>query len=191
MVQIKIKGINGEYHVYASFDDEEVFLIELKNRLKNCLENKQDFSAYFHFMWMKERLLRQVLTICVELDIVVKGILNEKEDIKKQSMKKVRHVASGDECMYYDDVIILGDMKDDVYITAYEDVYVIGCARGVFDFMYENCCLYASSIHAKIRICDSIFQNVTNFSPVCVYYDKGKIFYRELKEEKMWERQLR
>lgn len=191
MVQIKIKGINGQYHIYASYDDEVAFLNELKDRLKTCLENKQDFSAYFHFLRINESLLYKVITMCQELDIVIKGILNEKEDVKKHSITKVTNLPLGEESICYDDVMILGDMKADMYVTAYQDVYVIGCARGVLDFMYERCCLYASSIDAKIRICESVFQNVTIFAPVCVYYEEGKVLYRELKEERMWERQLR
>lgn len=191
MVQIKVKGINGQYHVYASYDDEDAFLYELKDRLKTCLENKQDFSAYFHFLRMKESLLCKVITMCHELDIVIKGILDEKDEVEKRSITKITNIPSGEESVCNEDVMILGDMKADMYVTAYQDVYVIGCARGVLDFMYEGCCLYASSIDAKIRICESSFQNVTIFAPVCVYYEEGKVFYRELKEERMWERQLR
>lgn len=184
MVQIKVKGINGQYHVYASYDDEDEFLCTLRNRLEACLVNKQDFSAYFHFLKMKENVLIKVMALCQELNIVVKGILEETY-VKKDDVPKITTLSSGEENTCYDTVMILGDMKTDMYVNAYQDMYVIGCAKGVLDFMYEGCRLYASGVDANIRICDSMFQNVTIFAPVCVYYEQGNVLYKLLKEERM------
>lgn len=191
MVQIKIKGVNGAYHIYATYHEEQAFLTELINRLKVCLKNRQTFSAYFHFLDFSEQMLLKVINICEELHVIIKGISIQHVLKKEEKISHITNIPSGEEVYLTQTSMILGDMKKDAFVSSSHDIYVIGCARGTFDFLYEGCRLFASSIEADVRICDSVFQNVTNFSPVCVYYVQGKIQISMLKEERMWEKRLR
>lgn len=47
MVQIKIKGINDAYHIYAQYDDAAAFFQQLRERLNFCHnKNGQYFEAF-------------------------------------------------------------------------------------------------------------------------------------------------
>ena len=48
MVQIKIKAVKGSYHVFAVYDDADLFFDELAQRLKQCCIRTARFEVFFH-----------------------------------------------------------------------------------------------------------------------------------------------
>lgn len=47
MVQIKIKAVKGSYHVFAIYDDADLFFDELAQRLKQCCIRTARFEVFF------------------------------------------------------------------------------------------------------------------------------------------------
>ena len=67
MVQIKIKGINEAYHIYAQYDDASAFFQQLKERLKFCQnKNGQYFEAFFHIEGLKPQHLKPLFQLCAD-----------------------------------------------------------------------------------------------------------------------------
>ena len=67
MVQIKIKGINDTYHIYAQYDDASAFFQQLKERLKFCQnKNGQYFEAFFHIEGLKPQHLQELFQLCAD-----------------------------------------------------------------------------------------------------------------------------
>lgn len=187
MVQIKIKAVKKEYHVFAYFDNFYEFMNQLAKKLQKCSEYTT-FVAFFHLPSLTDEQALILLDTCNKMNVLIKGI-NPSED--KHEIKIIKqNLIRGNTYQFHESVILLGSIEEDVYITSESSLYVIGDVQGTIDFTYENCKLYASYVDASIRICDSQFQNVTSFLPVEVYYEQCAVKQRNLKEERMWEKQL-
>ena len=75
MVQIKIKGINDTYHIYAQYDDASAFFQQLKERLKFCQnKNGQYFEAFFHIEGLKPQHLQELFQLCADCHTLIAGI---------------------------------------------------------------------------------------------------------------------
>lgn len=188
MVQIKIKAIKKDYHVFAYFDDFYEFIKKLLGKLQKCSEHTT-FVAFFHLPELSDEQMMTLFYECNKINVLIKGINPQDE---KNEIKIIKsNLTSGNMYQFKDPVLLLGSIEEDVYITTKSSLYVVGDIKGTIDFFYDDCKLYASFIDARIRICDSQFQNVTSFLPVEVYYEQCTIKQRNLKEERMWEKQLR
>ena len=75
MVQIKIKGINDAYHIYAQYDDAAAFFQQLRERLNFCHnKNGQYFEAFFHIDGMKPQHIQELFRLCADCHTLIAGI---------------------------------------------------------------------------------------------------------------------
>lgn len=187
MVQIKIKGINNTYHVFATYDDSDAFFILLKERLNHCLGNKtRHFEAFFHVSMRNEQEWKRLFAICEECHTIICGI-NQKE-IHKTTKILETDLRGGEHHIFHEPIILLGNIHKQAYVTTSESLYIIGSVQGSIDILHEDCIISASSLHANVRICDSGYQNLTSFSPCKVYYKQRKAEMKKYKEELQWEK---
>lgn len=187
MVQIKIKGVNKTYHVIASFDDVHEFIILLEERLKACHGTKDRyFEAFFHVPPMHSQDVLDMMNVCDKCFTAIAGINYTLEE--KMPVFLERELRSGERYDFDYPVILLGNIRKQVFVCSSCSLYVIGSVHGSVDFLYDDCILCCSSIEGNVRICDSHFQNMTSLAPAKVYYKNRRLEINEYKEERMWER---
>lgn len=187
MVQIKIKAINQSYIVVCSYDDFTECLTALKEKLRICVNSHSgSFEAFFHFSKSLSSEEFFQLVHCVnEMGVIILGLKHPAE--KHDLMILEQNLTSGQTYEFDREVLLLGSICADTYVKSSESIYCIGTVSGTIDLIHDDCRLCASGFfQANIRICDSIYQNVTSFSPAQVYYDERNLKTRELKEEKTW-----
>lgn len=187
MVQIKIKAVNHTYVVCCSFDDFPSFLTMLKERLNACAKGHSGkFEAFFHIEnALDDAQLLALLQCANAAGTVVLG-LNKHADNRNLIIVE-ENLHSGQTYEFDHEVLLLGSIGAEAFVTSSESLYCIGSAGGNIDLLHEDCVICASGFfQANIRICDSHYQNMTSFSPAQVYYKERKLHLKELKEEKMW-----
>lgn len=190
MVQIKIKGINKEYHVVITFDDFEECIQQLQERLKACYRgDNRFFEAFFHICELNSEQLLRFFQVCKEVNTYVLGINYVYVEEKKQMKMLELDLYNGQTYTFAEPTLLVGNISPQAYVTCKDALYVIGHVRGSIDFLYEDCFLCASSVDANVRICDTNFQNVTIFAPSKVYYEHRHLEMKEFKEERMWQKQ--
>lgn len=192
MVQIKVTAVNHSYTVNCVYDDFSSFLSMLKERLKVCVNaHNGRFEAFFH---MQEELdtnqMAEMIRCANEIGCIVLGLQCEKKHSDMLVIQENLH--SGQVYDFKQEVLLLGSIGAEAFVTGSENLYCIGSVGGNIDLMHEDCEICASGFfQANIRICDSQYQNLTSFSPARVYYKERKLYLKELKEEITWDVQSR
>ena len=187
MVQIKIKAVNHTYMVCCSFDDFPSFLTVLKERLNACARSHSGkFEAFFHIAnAIDDNQLLDILHCANEAGTIVLGL--ESDHSQRNLIIIEENLRSGQTYEFDREVLLLGSIQAEAFVTSSESIYCIGTVGGNIDLMHEDCIICASGFfQANIRICDSHYQNMTSFSPAQVYYKERKLHLKELKEERTW-----
>lgn len=187
MVQIKVKAINHSYTVFCAYDDFQVFLTMLKERLNACAKSHNGkFEAFFHILNdVSEQELKDIIQSANEAHTVVLGLCHEEK--KRDLMIVEQDLHSGQTYHFDEEILLLGSINADAFVTSSESMYCIGAVNGNVDLLHEDCTISASSFfQANIRICDARYQNVTSFSPAQVYYKERVVQIKEFKEERAW-----
>lgn len=187
MVQIKIKAVNHTYTVCCSYDDFPSFLTLLKERLNACAKGHSGrFEAFFHMQSeLCEQELLQLFQCANEAGTIVLGFLNQKNHRDLMIIEENLH--SGQTYEFDREVLLLGSIQAEAFVSSSENIYCIGSVGGNIDLFHEDCRITASGFfQANIRICDSHYQNLTSFAPAQVYYKERNLQLKELKEEKSW-----
>lgn len=187
MVQIKVKGINQTYHIYASYDDADEFFNSIKERLHICrCASAGYFEAFFHLDILREQDIIRLFQVCEECETHILGINTRNEMKQIQVMEE--DLRGGKHYVFHEPTILMGNIHKMAYVISSESLYVFGSVQGSVDLLHEDCTLCTSHLNANIRICDSSFQNMTSFSPCKVYYEQRKIELKKYKEELQWEK---
>lgn len=187
MVQIKIKGLTDGLHVFAQFDEEQIFLEELEKRLKAISLYGKVVEAFFHIPAISDQGLSILLTLCQKHQILIKGF---DEECKPALQIKEATLYNGQSITLSQDTLWIGDMRKGAYVHAHGNLYVIGHVEAMIDMWHKDNVLVASSICASVRICDSSFHNVTSFAPLKAYYNKEKVLLKAVKGGALWEKSL-
>lgn len=188
MVQIKIKGINDTYHIYAQFDDDAAFFRQLEERLNFCQHKTgQYFEAFFHFDRLNEQQLQKLFHVCANSHTLIAGI----NDLPQEKPRRIleQDLRGAEHYHFHEPLLLLGNIRKQAFVTSSESLYVLGSVYGSVDLLHEDCILAASHVDGNVRICDTHFQNMTSFAPCKVYYKNRCLEIKEYKEERMWERQ--
>lgn len=185
MVQIKVKGLIDGVHIYATYDKEQEFLVELEKRLRLFHAQEKAFEAFFHLPMLSYASLRALFQLCEETHILIKGL----DEIKQPILQiKEGTLRSGQQLVLKQDTLWIGDIRKDSYVTTMGNLYVIGKVEGTIDVCYADCVVAASGFDAKVRICDSRFHNVTSSAPQKAYYNDRQVILSEGKGGTIWER---
>ena len=187
MVQIKIKAVNHTYTVCCSFDDFPSFLTVLKERLNACTKGHSGkFEAFFHIENdIDDNQLLGILRCANDTGTIVLGLERDRTQCNLIIVEENLH--SGQTYEFDHEVLLIGSIGAEAFVTSSESIYCIGSVGGNIDLIHEDCTICASSFfQANIRICDSHYQNMTSFSPAQVYYKERKLHLKELKEERTW-----
>lgn len=188
MVQIKIKGINKEYHVIIEFDEFDNVIHTLYERLQRCSRyGTFPFAAFFHLPKVSDAQFLAILQVCERCNVIMLGCNIQEEKPIVQTLHK--NLSNGNRYQFHEPTLLLGNVEKQAYIISEASLYVIGTMEGSVDLLHAHCQLYASHVQGNVRICDSRFQNLTSFSPAEVYYEHGVVKLKQLKEERMWEKQ--
>ena len=191
MDEVKIKAHNRDYYVYCSLEHESVFFNMLETKLKACVRGDHTFEAIFCIRQeLTSSQMLKLLQCANEHGTLIKGL---SLPLKPSAIRIIEEpLFSGQTYCFDEDVMIMGAVSADTFITCSEHMYVLGEVRGNIDLLHEDCKIYASRFtQANIRICDSPYQNVTSFAPAKIYYKDMLLQIKEYKEEKMWDKQLR
>lgn len=187
MVQIKIKAVKGSYHVFAVYDDADLFFDELAQRLKQCCIRTAGFEAFFHIENITRIELVRLFKLCEQINIKILGFDEMPQPSTCVHEGDLRYAQ---EYEFTEPLILFGNIDKSVSVCSKANLYVFGHVQGILDFLYEDCVLYATSLCANVRIHDTSFQNLTIFSPCKVYYEKRELKIEIVKGEKSWEKQL-
>ena len=159
MVQIKIKAVKGSYHVFAVYDDADLFFDELAQRLKQCCIRTARFEAFFHIENLTQKDLVRLFKLCEQINLKILGFDEMPQPsigIHEGNLRYAR------EYEFTEPLILFGNIEKSVSVCAKANLYVLGHVQGVLDFLYADCVLYASSLCANVRIHDTSFQNLMN-----------------------------
>lgn len=190
MVQIKIKGINGQLHIFMRFADWEEGIRMLSIRLEELSAHARGTSAFFHLPDITEEEVRQLFSLCASWEILIAGIEAERLKRKEEGMQVLEQkLYNGQQYELKKETLLLGNIERQAFVMCEHSLYVLGSVEGSVDLLHEQDVLCASCMDASVRICDTKFQNVTVFSPVKVYYERGSLKWKAYKEERMWEKQ--
>lgn len=188
MVQITVKGINERYHVFASYDDADMFFQQLEKRLRICQRAYAGyFEAFFHVTFLQKQDVVRLFQTCEICKTLILGMNEEALAEKSQVLEKDLH--GGKQYVFHHPLILLGNISTMAYVISDASMYVIGSVKGTIDLRHGDCCLGAAHMDANVRICDTPFQNLTSFSPCSVYYEQRRVVMRNFKEELQWEKQ--
>lgn len=181
MVEDIIKAVNRHY-VYVSKNRFDVMREVCKEKLLACaLRNGGKFEAFFDCKLNEEELI-ELLKICESVHTIFLGVMNEQSTHPIQIFN--HPIYSGESLIFENDVMLLQDIPKDCFLECHGNVIVLGCIKGCIDLVYQDCTMIASSLnHARIKIFDSEFQNMTHFSCTLLYYENSQI----VKEENTWE----
>lgn len=185
MVQIKIKGLNDGVHIYAEYDKEREFLVEIEKRLRLFHAQGKALEAFFHLPMLSSASLRSLFRMCQENEVLIKGMdetIQETLEIKEGTLR------SGQLVSLKRDTLWIGDIRKGSFIVASKNLYIIGKVEGTIDILCADGVIAASSFDAKVRICDSSFHNVTSFAPKKAYYNQRQVILSEGKGGALWER---
>ncbi len=176
---LKIKYQNQLCSITALTADFNAFLSGLEEKLKlHFFQQKVQFHAFFSFPYelSKEELL-SLYQICDHYHALIDGFSLPKKDA---SLKVMNHCFyAGNSYVLLEDTVYIGDIESDVDVSCACNLYVIGTVRGKIDLLFPQLNITAIAFDdARIRIYDTKFQNMTNFSTKSVYYDNGKLLYR-------------
>lgn len=176
MDALKIKYKNQICNIICQTNHFNDFLRQLEDKLKNNFFQKSNcLKAFFSFPFpLQSEQYISLYTLCDLYHTLIIGF-EHNDDSKK--MKLLEHCFySGNTYKLNEDIVYVGDIEKDVYITTNSNLYVIGNVYGTIDMLFPEIELSASSFdNAKIRIFDSKYQNLTNILPCKVYYEDGKI----------------
>lgn len=188
MVRLKIKGINGKFHIYmtSSLFEEELEALNARLKMLSSSDDKL-FSAFFHLENGTQKQIQVLFLFCHKHNILIEGI--SLGMCEKNKILDVREGTffNGQSYVLDADTLLLGNIESQAYVCCKGNLYVLGSVEGNVDLYYEDNVLCASSLHANVRICDSRYQNMTFFSPSKVYYEDTKLKIKSYKEEKLWE----
>lgn len=182
MVEDIVKAVNHHF-VYVSHDVFDLMIRNCKEKLLACssfCDGK--FKAFFDCPECNENQLIQLLDICEKSSTLFLGFIHHPES----AYVHVYHqkIYAGEEIVLNEDTMILQDIPKDCFIRCYGNLIVIGEIKGCIDLQYETCtCVGGSFNHARIRIFDSNFQEMTYFSSSCYYYKD----YQINREENTWD----
>lgn len=185
MVQIKVKGLMDGVHIYAEYDKEAEFLVEIEKRLKLFHAHGKTIEAFFHLPFLSSTGLKQLFHLCENNNVIITG-MDEQQEHPMQV--KQGDLWSGQEITLDHDTIWIGDLHKESYLITKANLYVIGKVEGSIDACHKSCEIAASLFDAKVRICDSSFHNVTSFAPGKVYYINRQVILNEVKGGAIWER---
>ncbi|MDE6195730.1 MAG: hypothetical protein K2F55_02570 [Erysipelotrichaceae bacterium] len=189
MAEIKIKAHNQQYYIYCSYQSFHDFLKALEEKLQACTRGlTKMFEAIFCFdQPMKEQEIIQLFQYVNSKGALIKGLQLPKDTSPMRIIEEPLY--SGQTYRFDQEVLILGSIPADTFVTSKESIYVIGDVSGNVDLLHEDCFLCASYFQqANIRICDSPYQNMTSFSPMKLYYKEAKVMKKEYKEERVWDK---
>ncbi|MEF9920068.1 MAG: hypothetical protein RSC93_03555 [Erysipelotrichaceae bacterium] len=182
MGEIIIKALNDAYVV--KLGNEEFYEIknELSKRLQICASLKGGtFEAFFDIKReVNSEYLYSLFTLCKEYHICVLGFKDQKSKLTIKIMKEPLH--SGQDYFFVEPILLLGNIPRDTYVCCYESIYVMGEICGKVDVIHKDSSVNAAICnHAFIRIHDSAYVNVTNYAPLCLYYNKRSIILKAYK----------
>ncbi len=189
MAEIKIKAHNQQYHIYCSYHDFTVFLEVLEEKLQACTRGlTKMFEAFFYFdRHMDKQELLQFFQHVNDGGTLIKGLQFPQQQLQMNIVEEPLY--SGQTYHFDKEVLILGSIPADSFVTSSEGIYVLGDVAGNVDLLHEDCFLCASRFQqANVRICDSPYQNMTSFSPMKLYYKSMNVIRKEYKEERMWDK---
>lgn len=176
MDALKIKFQNQTCNIICQTNHFYDFLRQLENKLKNNFFRQSDcLKAFFSFPFsLKEEEYTALYTLCDLYHTLIIGF-NTNEEYKK--MKLLEHCFyPGNTYHLQEDVVYVGDIEKDVYITTNANLYIIGEVKGTIDLLFPELEVSASSFTGtKIRIFDTKFHHLTKTAPCKVYYEDGKI----------------
>ncbi|MXQ73330.1 hypothetical protein GSF08_05225 [Clostridiaceae bacterium DONG20-135] len=191
MDEVIIKAMNQQYVVKCHIQDFSQFQMLLKQKLQSCAALKQGhFDAFFDVSRkLDDHELYTIFQICRESQTTILGFTTVKKAAGLQICRQKLH--SGQKYFFDAPTLVIGNIPRDTYVSCYDSLFVLGEASGNID-LYDRSALVGASIFSRcfIRICDTSFQNVTNYAPSQVYYNEQTLICRELKEEIVWDNQL-
>ena len=89
MVQIKIKGINKDYHVFVEFDDFDACLQELHHRLLQCsIFHTSALAVFFHLPKINDAQFLAILQVCEQCHIIMIGCNVEQKNRESRFCRK-------------------------------------------------------------------------------------------------------
>lgn len=188
MVQVKVKAVNDTYTVICAYDDFPSFLSVLYEKLQACTKiHCAHFEAFFHIQQdVSTKELMQILQCANAAGTIVLGLCQTMAQPHAIAILE-QNLYSGQTYHFEQEILLLGSIGLDAFVTSSESIYCIGDVSGNIDLLHEDCILCASSFfQANIRICDSKYQNMTSFSPAQIYYRERALQMKEYKEEKTW-----
>lgn len=182
MVEDIVKAVNHRF-VYVSHDVFDSMISKCKEKLLTCSSYCDGkFEAFFDCPECNEGQLIELLDTCENNSTLFLGFMRQKE----ASYVHVYHhqIYAGEALIFNEDTMILQDVPKDCFIKCYGNLIVIGQIKGCIDLQYEtSTCVGASFDHARIRIFESEFQEMTYFSSACYYYKE----YQINREENTWD----
>ena len=174
-------------HIYAKYDREKDFLVEIEKRLRLFHAHGKTIEAFFHMPPLSSSSWIKLFRLCEECQVMITGV---DEPVKKSIQVKEGVLWSGQEITLTQDTIWIGDIRKESYLSTSADLYVIGKVEGTIDAFHQDCVIAASFFDANVRICDSSFHNVTSFAPGNVYYNDRQVILKEVKGGAIWEKSL-
>ena len=107
MVQIKIKGINKDYHVFVEFDDFDACLQELHHRLLQCsIFHTSALAVFFHLPKINDAQFLAILQVCEQCHIIMKGCNVETEKPRIKILQKT--LGNGEHYHFHEPILLLG-----------------------------------------------------------------------------------
>lgn len=190
MDEIVVKALNDHYVVKINVNSIHGITDTLTKRLQQCAVMKGgSFEAFFDVpKGFSEASLLELFELCQKEHVYILGFAAAEKEKELKIIKE--SLRSGQNYHFDTPVLILGGIPRDCFVDSRCDIYVIGDVSGNIDLYDKENTISASTFeHAFIRIHDSSWQNVTNFSPSNVYYKERNVECKEYKEERMWVRQ--
>lgn len=188
MVSITIKGLKDGCHIYAFYDDFQAFIKELQQRLQEW-NLKGTKEVFFHLAHHTMEEILNIIQICNAHQLYISGW---NPHPSSPSIKVIEGNLRDGECYYFDeDLILFGNIEAGSEVLAKGNLYIMGSMNGNVDLFYRDCVLYAGKIDGNIRICDSLYHNVTSFAPTKIYYHNAVLQIDKVKEEHRWAKRLR
>lgn len=188
MVSIAIKGLKDGCHVYVQYDCFDAFITEWKKRLLDWnLKGRKE--VFFHLPEMDWDCVKALFDLCVQEELVIAGWNYLPQD--RHYIVQEGNLRSGERYVFREHLILFGNVESGCEVIGASNLFILGKVSGNVDLLYKDCVLYAGSMEGNVRICDSLYQNVTSSAPLKLYYKDADLCWHHTKEENRWAKQLR
>ena len=193
MGAIKIKGINSSIVITLTEGQWLRHTDEFQQQLRLLVDHGLHCTEVFFDSLPDEKQLLVLYDLLAEHNCLITSIRIRQPVRESFSWTMIKEpLRSGDNLVFSDSTILVRNIRKTVCVRLDRgDLVVLGSISGQITVRNRTSRIYCMGLdHARIKIADSDWQELTDSAKLCVYYENQKCCCLRLEEKGSWENVL-